>query len=185
MAIFNRVSNLSAAVAAAGVLTMAAARGDDSSPIHSCVHKSNGHVRIVPAGEVCTNAESPLDWNAQGPIGPAGPQGPQGPAGQAAPRLFARLDAQGNILAASPTVVADGTGKFTNLLGQYEVRFDRPVRTGCVVVASVHDPRTNILDPPPPGYATTWFTSQIQVGITTFGADGSPADMSFDVIVLC
>ncbi len=49
----------------------------------------------------------------------------------------------------------------------------------------MHDPRTDIFNHPPPGYATTWFTSGTQVGVNTFGPDGTPTDMSFDVIVLC
>lgn len=147
-------------------------------------------MRVIGAGEACTANETALDWNQQGPAGPVGPPGPAGPQGlqgPAAPRLLARLDADGNILAASSTVRPDGTGKFTNPAldaGQYEVHFNQSV-VGCIAVASVHDPRTNIFNHPVPGYATTWFTSSTQVGVNTFAADGTPTDMSFDVIVVC
>jgi hypothetical protein len=68
------------------VITVASAHGGDTALIHSCVHKSNGNVRIVGADDSChANTETALDWNAEGAGGPAGPQGPIGPEGPAGP----------------------------------------------------------------------------------------------------
>jgi len=53
-----------------------------ASPIHICVNKSKGTVRIVTSAAACNaNTETALSWNEKGPIGPAGPAGPQGKRG--------------------------------------------------------------------------------------------------------
>ena len=119
-----------------------------------------------------------------GPAGPAGPKGDTGPQGPAPKQFFARLDADGNILASSPSVKADGfTGKFTfpGSVGQYQVHFDQTV-TDCVPVASAHARALNNADA---GYATVSFTSTTQVGVTVYKADGTPVNQGFDVILEC
>jgi len=64
--------------------------GEDSpGPIHACVQRHSGGLRIVGPEDRCHPDESALTWNRNGPQGPAGPQGvagpsgPQGPAGTA------------------------------------------------------------------------------------------------------
>jgi hypothetical protein len=125
-----------------------------------------------------------------GPQGPAGPQGPkgdtgtQGPPGAAATQFFARLDADGNVLAASPTVLRDQfTGKFTfaGSVGQYQVHFNRTV-SDCVPVASAHARTLNNADA---AFADVSFTSTTQVGVTVFKPNGTPVDQGFDLIVEC
>lgn len=66
-------------------MTTAAAHGGDAGQIHACVHKSNGHVRIVGASVACTDNETAVDWNQLGSAGPTGPQGPAGATGPAGP----------------------------------------------------------------------------------------------------
>jgi hypothetical protein len=65
-----------------GAASWVAASEDPSAPIHVCVHRENGQVRIVSAGEQCRRQESGLQWNAEGPAGPAGAAGPAGPQGE-------------------------------------------------------------------------------------------------------
>ena len=64
-----------------GAASWVAASEDPSAPIHVCVHRENGQVRIVSAGEQCRRQESGLQWNAEGPAGPTGPAGPAGAPG--------------------------------------------------------------------------------------------------------
>ena len=72
-----------------GAASWVAASENPSPTIHACVHRENGQVRIVAAGDQCRRQESSLEWNTEGPsgagaqgaAGPAGPQGEMGPAG--------------------------------------------------------------------------------------------------------
>jgi len=73
------------AVAAASVLLVAgsvayATIPDSNSVIHSCYATKGGGLRVIDtgAGESCSQKESPLDWNAQGPKGDQGPAGISG-----------------------------------------------------------------------------------------------------------
>jgi hypothetical protein len=125
-----------------------------------------------------------------GPAGAAGPQGPkgdtgaQGPPGAGTTQFFARLGADGTVLAASSTVLRDQfTGKFTfgGSVGQYQVHFDQTV-SDCVPVASAH---ARTLDNADAAYATVSFTSSSQVGVTVYKSDGTPVDQSFDLIMEC
>ena len=61
----------------------------DGGVIHSCYKKSSpnqGTLRVLDTGRSCTNSETQLNWNQQGPQGPMGPQGPAGPAGPTGPQ---------------------------------------------------------------------------------------------------
>ena len=66
-----------------GAASWVAASENPVPTIHACVHRENGQVRIVSAGEQCRRNETALEWNAEGPAGPAdaGTQGEVGPAG--------------------------------------------------------------------------------------------------------
>ncbi|MDX6505392.1 MAG: trimeric autotransporter adhesin [Gaiellaceae bacterium] len=83
-------------VLVAGVALAAQPNGrrPSNAVINACVKKKTGQVRVVAAGASCRRGESPLTWNAQGPVGargasgiagatgPAGPAGPAGATGQ-------------------------------------------------------------------------------------------------------
>ena len=47
----------------------------NSTTIYACVKTANGNVRIVTANTNCSNGETPLSWDQQGPQGPQGPTG--------------------------------------------------------------------------------------------------------------
>lgn len=69
---------------AGGIATVAGAAipGVDKV-IRSCYDPRSAYVRVIDteAGQTCTTAEKPLNWNQTGPQGPAGPTGLTGPAG--------------------------------------------------------------------------------------------------------
>ncbi len=197
-----------------GAAALAADPGPSGRQIYACVNKGNplgstqGRIRIVSEPGLCRRNETPLSWNQLGPAGPTGPQGPQGetgaqgpqgdtgapgpkgdtgpqgPQGADAVRLFARLDADGSVLVASPGVLEDQlTGRFqVGPPGNYEVHFNRDVRN-CVATASPHvDGGGASL---PPAFATVGYTSSSQFGVHIFGPDGAGKDMQFDLIVAC
>ncbi|MDX6511280.1 MAG: hypothetical protein QOE36_784 [Gaiellaceae bacterium] len=123
------------------------------------------------------------DTGAPGPKGDTGPQGPPGAAGE---NYFARMDADGNVLASSPNVDTthpNFTGKFTfaGSVGQYQVHFIRAV-TDCVPVASAHGRALNHADA---AFAVTSFTSTSQVGVSVYKPDGTPVNQGFDLIMEC
>jgi hypothetical protein len=86
------------AVAALALCSFAfAAIPDGAGVIHSCFKKSapnQGTLRLIDTAksETCSNNETALSWNQQGPQGPqglkgdTGPQGPQGPTGLTGPQ---------------------------------------------------------------------------------------------------
>jgi hypothetical protein len=93
------------------------------------------------------------------------------------------MNADGSLVAASPDVITDPnvTAKFIGQTGSYEVGFDRTVRGVCAPVVSLHLTDSVI----PKGFATTYFTSDSQVGIVTWDKSGTPADEAFDLILMC
>jgi hypothetical protein len=49
-------------------------RGGDAQVFYGCYHRhGDGEVRIVSSPNQCKKHETPITWNAVGPIGPAGP----------------------------------------------------------------------------------------------------------------
>ena len=68
-----------------GAASWVAASEDPSPAIRACVHRENGQVRIVSAGEQCRRQESALQWNAEGPAGAAGRAGTAGEPGEPGP----------------------------------------------------------------------------------------------------
>lgn len=119
-----------AAIVIVSLLATTIAGAADSSPstIFACV-KSNGEIRIVPAGATCKKGDDEkksgdekrggdenghevlISWNTQGPTGPAGPQGPQGPQGPAgAPGPAGPTGPQGAVGPAGPAGPAGAQG---------------------------------------------------------------------------
>jgi hypothetical protein len=143
------------------------------------------------------------DAGIQGPTGPTGPKGDKGdrgdvgrpgqqglkgdpgPQGPATPQYFARLDADGTVLASSDTVLHNPsyTGKFTfaGSVGEYQVQFDRDV-SDCAPVASVH---TRLFHAEEAAFATVSFSSTTQAAVEVFEPDGTPVNRGFDLIVEC
>ena len=64
-----------------GAATWVWAGEDGPAPIHACVDRPNGQVRIVSPGGRCRQNERSLEWNIAGQAGPAGAAGAAGPAG--------------------------------------------------------------------------------------------------------
>jgi hypothetical protein len=61
-----------AAAVALSVLFTPLVFADGGDPIHACVKKVNGQVRIVQASETCLPSEFPLTWSAGAPANVAG-----------------------------------------------------------------------------------------------------------------
>jgi hypothetical protein len=87
---------LAAGLAISGGIAYAAIPGA-GGVINGCYHKNSGVLRVIDpeAGTTCTQAETPISWNhegpkgetgAQGPRGETGPQGPQGETGAIGPQ---------------------------------------------------------------------------------------------------
>jgi hypothetical protein len=124
------------AVAAAGG-GYAAARSS-TSVITACVHHRGGGLYLA---RKCARHDARLTWGVSGPVGPQGPSGAQGlpgpagspgtqgPPGTPATTLFAQVEPDGTLGAASPGVRTDKVG-----LGTYEVDFGRDI-TRCVASA--------------------------------------------------
>jgi hypothetical protein len=96
---------------------------------------------------------------------------------------FARLNADGSIDMASPTVIRDPelTGRFTTTsTGHYQVDFG--FRIGDCVPVATYD---NNVGGSTFGYVTAGIESSVQVTVRTFRADGTPVDAPFDVILAC
>jgi hypothetical protein len=79
----------------AGSAVVMASIPDANGVIHACYTTNNtsflARVRIIDSpSQTCSNNETAISWNQQGPAGPQGPQGqagptgPQGPAGDSA-----------------------------------------------------------------------------------------------------
>ena len=95
---------------------------------------SKGDTRIVDSSEACRSYEKPILWNQQGPRGEVGPQGPEGDAGPRGPQgdegpagpatfpIWAKVAADGTLLAGQG---ATGVNKFG--IGRYQVFFDRDI----------------------------------------------------------
>jgi hypothetical protein len=75
---------LVAGLAIVVVAVVQAAIPDANGVIHAC-YRSDGDLRLIDKTN-CTNDETALTWNLQGPQGPAGPDGTPGPQGAAGPQ---------------------------------------------------------------------------------------------------
>ena len=64
-----------------GATTIGFAAATTAGLIYACVNNSSGSIHIVSATTTCTNNESALVWNTEGPTGPQGATGPAGPTG--------------------------------------------------------------------------------------------------------
>jgi hypothetical protein len=97
--------------------------------------------------------------------------------------LFARLNADGSIDAASPTVKRDPelTGRFTTTsIGHYQVDFGFDIGD-CVPVATFD----NGVGGNTFGFVTVGIESTFQVAVRTFSPAGTPTDAPFDVVLAC
>lgn len=108
----------------------------------------------------------------QGATGPAGPQGPAGPAGT---QLFAVVNAAGERTAGTAT-----SGGASGATGTYLIGFARSVQ-GCAATATLGtaDASATVA-----GRITVNVVNG-QVGVQTYGADGSPTNAPFHLIVAC
>jgi hypothetical protein len=188
----SRRLRIGLAVGAAMLLGTGVALGsipDQGGVIHGCYNKTNGKIRVTdatnPKLQACLpSKEIALDWNQQGPQGPigeSGPQGPKGDPGAAAPRLFASIDVNGAILAASPGVNRSLT--FRSFTGKYVVGFTDSIE-GCVPVANVRSDGL-VGDGPAVGFATVGIVGPTSIVVREFSPSGAGLDAPFDVTVAC
>lgn len=103
--------------------------------------------------------------------GVAGPSGPQGPPGIT---LFASVNSGGT------PVAGNASGGGLTATGSYTVGFSRAV-TGCAATATLG---TSDVSTTVPGRVTVNIVNG-QVGVQTFAADGTPANLPFHLIVAC
>lgn len=111
----------------------------------------------------------------RGQRGDTGPAGAQGPAGAAAAKYFAVVQPSGTFVRGNAT--SGGKGP---TVGSYTVGFSTPV-SGCafsVTLASTDG------SPAPAGRVTVSDAGGA-VGVQTYDAAGSPADLGFHLSVLC
>ena len=93
------------ALGGAGYAAVRSIPGPDGK-IHSCYQKTNGNLRVVPAGKRCLKRERALAFNQRGPEGKPGAQGSQGTQGpqglQGATGAAGSARAYARVFAASP-----------------------------------------------------------------------------------
>lgn len=195
---FSLGAGASTALSAAGI------PGPDGT-IHAC-YSASGLLRVVRDASECHASEIELTWSqtgaagATGPQGPVGAQGPQGatgpqgtigatgatgpvgvtgPQGPAATALWAKVDAQGNVVAGSHVfTVRRPFGAGANS-GSYEVLFDQLI-DGCAVVATVNGTTST-------AYAVGYGFSVYVVIWTGYDAFGVPHqnDAPFSIALFC
>ncbi len=126
--------------------------------------------RTVRLRDISRSARSSL----RGQTGPAGPAGPAGPTYRAAVPAGGTVQ-RGNAVSAAHTGGSN----------EYRVTFDRDV-SSCVATATLAAvPLGATTTQPTPGRLTVAQDQPTSVVVRTFGADGSPAEQPFNVIVAC
>ncbi len=123
-------------------------------------HVDNGSLRLADLGSGARRAL----------------RGQEGPAGPPAAKFFAAVGSGGEVLRGNATGASHTVGGS----GAYTVGFAESV-SGCVYSATLGTIDGNN---PPAGRATVTDRGG-QVGVQTYGADGSPADLPFHLIVAC
>lgn len=109
-----------------------------------------------------------------------GQPGPQGPAGPAGVTLRAAVPSGGTVQRGNATSAAHQGG--TN---EYRVQFDRDI-SSCVSTATLAAVPTGAgADQPAAGRITVTHDQPTSVLVRTYGADGTPAEQPFNVIVAC
>jgi len=78
---------ITALVLLVGTASLAAAQTITSDgAIHACAHNVNGNLSSLTLNQpICTDVETLMSWNMEGPEGPTGPAGPVGPEGPQGP----------------------------------------------------------------------------------------------------
>lgn len=104
-----------------------------------------------------------------------GPAGPQGPAGSSATPYFAVVSAAGERVAGNAT-----SGGATGATGNTLIGFSRSV-AGCAASATLGTPDASMTVA---GRIAVNIVNG-QVGVQTYAADGSPANLPFHLIVAC
>jgi len=145
-----------------------------SSELRSrAVTSSKIRPRSVTASKLSTGVRTAL----RGPQGPVGPQGPAGPSGIT---YRAAVNSGGG-----PARGNARDGAHTGGTNEYRVFFDRDV-SGCVYTATLAAVQNGpVLEQPPAGRITVASAGGDAVLVKTYGADGTPAESPFDVIVAC
>jgi len=135
------------------------------------VRSSEVRDRSVRLRDLSVSARSSL----KGQRGPAGATGPAGPAGVAAVKYFAVVHASGSFLRGNAV-----SGGKAGAIGSYSVVFPASV-SACAFSATLGTADGAVA---PPGRVTV---NEVGggVGVQTFDAAGSPADIGFHLVVAC
>jgi hypothetical protein len=107
--------------------------------------------------------------------GATGPTGPAGPAGPPAARDFAAVSAAGGLVRGTAT-----SGGRAGSPGSYTIGFATPT-SACAVTASLGSTDGTVV---PAGRVTTSDQGG-KVGVQTYDAAGTPADLPFNLLVAC
>lgn len=135
------------------------------------VRSSDVKDRSLGVRDLSVSARSSL----RGAAGPAGPVGPQGPAGAPASRFFSAVSASGALLRGTAT-----DGGRNGAIGNYVVGFAQNV-SGCAYSATLGSTDSSAVGA---GRAAVSDLNG-KVGVQTFDAAGSPADLPFHLVVVC
>lgn len=151
------------------------ARAVGSSELRSRAVSSR-HIRdrSIAIRDISTTARGKL----RGATGPAGPPGARGDSGQAGIAYRAAVNSGGvSARGNATTVTHDGA---TN---EYRVGFASSVKD-CVSTATLARVEGGATVDPPPGRLTVAHEGD-RVLVRTFGTDGSPTALPFDLVVAC
>lgn len=130
--------------------------------------------RSVRLRDVSVSARSALKGSSGAP-GPAGPAGPQGPPGAPAAKYFAAVSAAGGLVRGNAT-----SGGRAGAPGTYVVGFAESV-SACAYSATLGS--TDGSTSPAGRIAVN--DQAGRVGVQTYDAAGSPADLPFHLVVAC
>jgi hypothetical protein len=126
------------------------------------------HDRSVLLRDLSVSARSSLK-------GASGPQGPQGPAGPAAVKYFASASSAGEFVRGNAT-----SGGRAGSPGSYVVGFSASV-SACTFQATLGTTDASVA----PAGRITVNDQGGRVGVQTYDAAGSPADLPFHLVVAC
>lgn len=165
-------------VGAAIILSVAAVSALGSIPdgdgvVHGCYKTASGQLRVIDndAGQGCKDGETSLVWNQVGPTGPTG----SGTVG--GPQWFTtQVLADGSAFRAS----IDGVTARKAGVGVYFVTFPRGLRSCEYFTTPTDGPIFAV-----PIAAYRYAGPDEELMVKTYGADGLPADASFELGLVC
>ena len=127
--------------------------------------------RAIRVGDISVRARNAL----AGAMGPQGPKGDPGPAGVS---YSAAVNAAGALVRGNATAGGNGPGE-----GVFTVEWPQAVNA-CQAVATLAVVPGGPVEDPPAGRITVRPAGR-GIEVRTYGADGAPTDLPFNVLVAC